>query len=152
RSRWDRLAIGRGMAALERARQLSPTPGSYTLQAAIAACHACAATVDDTDWARIVALYDALDAIAPSPVVALNRAVAVSMHAGPAAALPLVDALGDVPALRHYHLLPAVRGDLLQKLGRHREARDAFVLAAGMTRNLRERDLLRARADACVVG
>jgi RNA polymerase sigma-70 factor, ECF subfamily len=149
RGAWDRLAIQVGLAALERAEALSPARGTYTLQAAIAACHARAASVADTDWARIVALYGELAAIAPSPVVELNRAVAMSMLSGAAAALPLVEALAAEPALRHYHLLPAVRGDLLQKLGRLDEARDAFAAAAGMTRNARERDLLLARAGEC---
>ena len=149
RAQWDHMAIERGLSALDRAQALAPQRGPYTLQAGIAACHARAATVDDTDWARIVALYDALVAIAPSPVVELNRAVAMAMLSGPAVALPLVDALQDEPALRQYHLLPAVRGDLLQKLGRHQEAHDAFSRAADMTRNARERDLLRARAGDC---
>lgn len=148
RSLWDRGAIARGLAALERARALSPQPGPYTLQAEIAACHARAPTAAETDWARIVALYDALVQAVPSPVVELNRAVAVSMHAGPAAALPLVEALREVPAMRHYHLLPAVRGDLLEKLGRRAEARAEFERAAGMTRNAREREVLLARAAA----
>lgn len=148
RSLWDRGAIARGLAALERARALSPQPGPYTLQAEIAACHARAPTAAETDWARIVALYDALVQAVPSPVVELNRAVAVSMHAGPAAALPLVEALREVPAMCHYHLLPAVRGDLLEKLGRRAEARAEFERAAGMTRNAREREVLLARAAA----
>ncbi|MBP6797369.1 MAG: RNA polymerase sigma factor [Luteimonas sp.] len=148
RARWDREAIERGLAALDLAMRLAPQPGPYALQAAIAACHARAAVAADTDWARIVALYDVLAEVAPSPVVKLNRAVAVSMHAGPAAALPLVEALAEVPALRQYHLLPAVRGDLLHKLGRRDEARAEFERAAGLTRNERERALLRARAEA----
>lgn len=150
RGRWDRAAIERGLRALVQAERLAAAPGPYTLQAAIAACHARASSVDTTDWGRIVALYDALAALAPSPVVALNRAVAVSMHAGPGEALGLVDALADVPALRGYHLLPAVRGDLLQKLGRAGEARGEFLRAAGMARNARERALLQARAEACL--
>lgn len=149
REGWDRAAIDRGLSALERAERLSPVRGPYTLQAGIAACHARAATAADTDWARIVALYDALLGAMPSPVVALNHAVAVSMLAGPGAALPLVDALRKVPAMKQYHLLPLVRGDLLQKLGRHDEAREEFIRAAGMTRNERERDLLMARAAEC---
>lgn len=141
---------GRSRAGWPRwsARALSPQPGPYTLQAEIAACHARAPTAAETDWARIVALYDALVQAVPSPVVELNRAVAVSMHAGPAAALPLVEALREVPAMRHYHLLPAVRGDLLEKLGRRAEARAEFERAAGMTRNAREREVLLARAAA----
>ncbi|HRO26982.1 MAG TPA: RNA polymerase sigma factor [Luteimonas sp.] len=148
RARWDHSAIERGLAALEYAMRLSRGRGAYTLQAGIAACHASAASVDDTDWTRIVALYDALVGVAPSPVVELNRAVAVSMRSGPEAGLVLVDALVDAPALRAYHLLPAVRGDLLHKLGRHAEARSEFERAAGMTRNERERRLLLARAAA----
>lgn len=147
RARWDRDAIDRGLAALERAERLTRGRGPYALQAAIAACHARATVAEDTDWARIVALYDELAALVPSPVVALNRAVAVSMCSGPEAGLALVDALADEPALRAYHLLPAVRGDLLQKLGRHDEARTEFLRAAEMTRNERERALLLARAS-----
>ncbi|TWG90014.1 RNA polymerase sigma factor (sigma-70 family) [Luteimonas sp. J16] len=139
RSRWDHAAIERGLEALARALRLAPAPGPYALQAAIAACHARAARAEDTDWARIVALYDALQAVAPSPVVALNRAVAVSMHRGPADGLAIVDALAGEPALRGYHL---------QRLGRGAEARAEFVRAAGMTRNARERGLLLARAEA----
>ncbi len=152
RARWDRDAIERGLAALDRAERLSRGRGPYALQAAIAACHARATVAEDTDWARIVALYDELAALAPSPVVELNRAVAVSMHAGPAAGLALVDALADEPALRTYHLLPAVRGDLLHKLGRRDEARAEFERAAGMTRNERERALLLERAGASAHG
>jgi RNA polymerase sigma factor (sigma-70 family) len=148
RARWDRLLIRRGLAALERAQALGGAPGPYTLQAAIAACHARAGAAAETDWPAIVALYDALVGLAPSPVVALNRAVAVGMASGPAAALPLVDALTTEPALRTYHWLPSVRGDLLAKLGRPAEARAEFERAAGLTRNTRERDLLRARAAA----
>ena len=148
RGRWDRAAIERGLAALVRAERLSTVSGPYALQAAIAACHARAASVDSTDWSRIVTLYDALWEQVPSPVIALNRAVAVSMRSGPAAGLALVDALADAPALRSYHLLPAVRGDLLQRMGRGAEARDEFSRAAGMTRNARERELLLARAHA----
>ncbi len=148
RTRWDHAAIERGLAALAQAERLPARGGPYALQAAIAACHARAASVEATDWVRIVALYDALLAQSASPVVALNRAVAVSMRAGPAEALALVDALADAPVLRHYHLLPAVRGDLLHKLGRHEEASDAFERAAAMTRNERERELLSARARA----
>jgi len=149
RSRWDRLLIGRGQAALARAIALGTPPGPYLLQAAIASCHALAATPADTDWTRIVALYGELARIAPSPVVDLNRAVAVAMASGAAAGLEIVDALGAEPALAAYHLLPSVRGDLLQKLGRHDEARVEFERAASLTGNARERELLRARARAC---
>lgn len=152
RSRWDHAAIERGLRALIQAERLAAAPGAYTLQAAIAACHARADSVETTDWGRIVSFYDALAALTPSPVIALNRAVAVSMHAGPAEALGLVDALADVPALRAYHLLPAVRGDLLQRLGRPQEARAAFLRAADLARNARERTLLLARADAASGG
>ncbi|MCB9141163.1 MAG: RNA polymerase sigma factor [Anaerolineales bacterium] len=148
RARWDRLLIGRGLAALARAEALGGALGPYTLQAAIAACHARALTADDTDWARIAALYDALAQIAPSPVVELNRAVAVAMAYGPAAGLELVDALADEPALKSYHFLPAVRGDLLAKLGRNDEARAEFQRAASLAQNSRERDLLMERANA----
>jgi RNA polymerase sigma factor (sigma-70 family) len=149
RSRWDRLLIHRGLEALRRAEALGGALGPYALQAAIAACHARAASVEDTDWPRIAALYDALAALTPSPVVELNRAVAVSRAYGPAAGLELADALADGPALRGYHLLPAVRGDLLEQLGRRTEARAEFERAAGMTRNERERAVLLARAAAC---
>lgn len=148
RSRWDRAAIERGLDALARARRLAPAPGPYALQAEIAACHARAARAQDTDWGRIVALYRALEDVSPSPVVALNRAVAVSMHSGPAEGLAIVDGLAGEPALRGYHLLPSVRGDLLQRLGRGDEARAEFLRAADMTRNARERELLLARAEA----
>ncbi len=146
RARWDRLLIRRGLAALARAERLSGAPGPYTLQAAIAACHAQARTAAETDWQRIAALYFALTQIAPSPVVELNRAVAVGMAFGPAAGLELVDALASEPVLRSYHLLPAVRGDLLEKLGRVAEARAEFERAASLTRNVRERALLMERA------
>ncbi len=149
RGRWDWLLIQRGLAALARAEALSGPLGPYTLQAAIAACHARARAADQTDWARIAALYDALVEITQSPVVALNRAVAVAMAYGPAAGLELVDALTDEPALRDYHLLPSVRGDLLAKLARPDEARAEFERAAAMTENRRERALLLARADDC---
>ena len=149
RARWDRLLIQRGLAALDRARQLGGDAEPYTLQAAIAACHARANTAEQTDWSRIAALYATLATVAPSPVVELNRAVAVAMASGPAAGLGLVDALRDEPALANYHLLPAVRGDLLEKLGRHAEARVEFERAASLTRNLRERQLMQARATAC---
>jgi RNA polymerase sigma factor (sigma-70 family) len=146
RTRWDRLLIRRGLAALERVDALGGGYGPYALQAAIAACHARAAHADHTDWSRIAALYDALAQVAPSPVVELNRAVAVGMAFGPAAGLEIADALRDEPALRHYHLLPGVRGDLLAKLGRHSEACEEFRRAAALTQNERERELLTERA------
>jgi RNA polymerase sigma-70 factor (ECF subfamily) len=149
RALWDRLLIRRGLAALERALALGGAPGPYVLQAAIAACHARAATAGDTDWPRIVALYELLARVLPSPVVALNHAVAVSRASGPAAGLALVDVLADAPALGGYHLLPSVRGDLLAKLGRNAEARAEFERAAGLTRNAREKALLLGRAAAC---
>ena len=149
RARWDQLLIRRGLAALDRAQSLASTPGSYTLQAAIAACHARARTAEETDWMRIVSLYSALAQLAPSPIVELNRAVAVSMAFGPAQALELVDALTSEPTLKGYHLLPSVRGDLLKKLSRFDEARAEFERAAGLTRNSRERALLMERAAAC---
>jgi RNA polymerase sigma factor (sigma-70 family) len=146
RALWDQLLIHRGLAALERAEQLSPTPGPYTLQAAMAACHARALTPDQTDWSRIITLYDALSQLTPSPVIELNRAVAVAMAFGPAAGLELVNTLTTNPSLRNYHLLPSVRGDLLAKLGRSDEARSEFERAASMTRNAREREFLLERA------
>jgi RNA polymerase sigma factor (sigma-70 family) len=149
RARWDRLLIRRGLAALERAEKLGGALGPYALQAAIAACHARATTAGETDWPRIVAFYDAVAQLAPSPVVELNRAVAVGMAFGPAAGLDLVDALVAEPALKSYHLLPAVRGDLLRKLGRPDEARVEFERAASLTENVRERELLRRRAAEC---
>lgn len=149
RARWDYLLIGRGLAALARAEALGGALGPYTLQAAIAACHARARTAEQTDWERIAALYDALAQLAPSPVVELNRAVAVAMAFGPAAGLELVDALTAEPSLTAYHLLPSVRGDLLAKLGRFGEARAEFERAAALTRNARERALLLERARAC---
>ncbi|MGH3462397.1 MAG: RNA polymerase sigma factor [Kribbellaceae bacterium] len=152
RSRWDRLLIRRGLVALETAGELGDAPGPYLLQAAIAACHARARTADDTDWFRIAELYGVLVRITPSPVVELNRAVAVSMAAGPAAGLELVDGLRDEPALQGYHLLPSVRGDLLAKLGRYDEARDEFDLAASLTRNERERSMLLERSAAAARG
>jgi predicted RNA polymerase sigma factor len=148
RSRWDYLLIGRGLAALERAAALGGERGAYQLQAAIAACHARARTAAETDWQRIVALYDALAQRMPSPVVGLKRAVAVGMAFGPAVALPLVDALAADKQLERYHLLYAVQADLLVKLGRLGEARQAFERAAALTRNTRERELLQARARA----
>ncbi len=152
RSRWDRTLIRRGLAALERAESLGAALGPYALQAALAACHARARTAAETDWPRIVALYDALAALTPSPVVALNRAVAVAMAFGPAAGLELVDALGGERALERYHLLPSVRGDLLARLGRLDEARAEFERAAALTRNGRERTLLLERVAACARG
>ena len=149
RARWDRLLISRGLAALERAEQLGGALGIYALQAAIAACHARARTNEETDWSRIVRLYDALKRLVPTPVVELNRAVAVSMALGPAAGLELVDRLTSEPSLKAYHLLPSVRGDFLKKLGRLNEARSEFERAAAMTRNERERALLLERAAAC---
>ncbi|HYU82087.1 MAG TPA: RNA polymerase sigma factor [Candidatus Polarisedimenticolia bacterium] len=149
RGRWDPLHISRGLAALERAEQLGGAHGPYALQAAIAACHARARNAADTDWARIAALYDALAELTPSPVVELNRAVAVGMAFGPAAGLELVDALASEPSLKGYHHLPSARGDLLEKLGRTGEARAEFERAASLTQNGRERDLLLERAAAC---
>ncbi len=149
RARWDRLLIRRGLAALDRAERLGDALGPYALQAAIAACHARATTAAETDWPRIVALYDAVAQLAPSPVVELNRAVAVGMAFGPAAGLDLVDALVGEPSLKSYHLLPAVRGDLLRKLGRSEEAGAEFLRAASLTENVPERDLLRRRAVEC---
>ncbi len=152
RSRWDRLLIRRGLEALDRAAALGKPLGPYVVQAAIAACHARALTADATDWAAIVRLYEALAKLVPSPVVELNRAVAVAMASGPAAGLALVDELTDEPSLKSYHLLPSVRGDLLAKLGRLEEARAEFERAASLTRNARERDLLLERAAACARG
>ncbi|HZL99950.1 MAG TPA: RNA polymerase sigma factor [Planctomycetota bacterium] len=149
RSRWDRLLIGRGLAALQRAAELPGPPGAYRLQAEIAACHARASAAEQTDWRRIVALYGELARVSPSPVIELNRAVALAMAEGPAAGLQRVDALLSEPALAGYHLLPSVRGDLLFKLGRRDEARGEFERAAALTRNARERDLLLGRAAAC---
>src|SRR5204862_2798862 len=152
RGRWDHLLIGRGLTALQRAEELGGALGPYALQAAIAACHARARTPDETNWERIAALYDALAQLAPSPVVELNRAVAVAMAFGPAAGLELVDELTSEPSLKDYHLLPSVRGDLLARLGRLAEARTEFERAAALTRNARERALLLARAAACAPG
>ncbi|MCU1658477.1 MAG: polymerase ECF-subfamily sigma factor [Pseudonocardiales bacterium] len=146
RMRWDQLLIRRGLAALDRARTLTTAPGRYVLQAEIAGCHARARTADQTDWARIAALYDELATVEPSPIVELNRAVAVGMAHGPDAGLRIIDELAGVASLRNYHLLPSVRGDLLAKLGRSDEARHEFERAAAMTRNLRERALLLDRA------
>jgi RNA polymerase sigma factor (sigma-70 family) len=150
RARWDQLLIRRGLAALERAEGLGGALGPYALQAAIAACHVRARTAAETDWARIAALYEALARRAPSPVVDLNRAVAVAMAFGPAAGLELVDALSSEPSLKSYHLVPSVRGDFLRKLDRFDEARAEFERAASLTRNARERALLLERAAACV--
>jgi len=152
RGQWDPLLIRRGFAALERAEALGGALGPYALQAAIAACHARALTAEETDWAQIAALYDALAQLAHSPVVELNRAVAYGMAFGPAAGLELADALVAEPSLRSYHLLPSVRGDLLAKLGRSDEARSEFEHAAALTRNARERELLLERAAACPRG
>ena len=149
RANWDQLLIHRGLKALERAERAGERRGPYTVQAAIAACHARATTGDATDWIRIVSLYAELAEVAPSPVVELNRAVAVGMASGPAAGLELVDTLRNDPALKSYHLLPSVRGDFLRKLGRMDEARAEFERAASITRNVRERDLLLERARSC---
>jgi predicted RNA polymerase sigma factor len=149
RARWDQLLIRRGLAALERAEEVGGTLGPYVLQAAIAACHARARTPEETDWERIAALYDALAQLMPSPVVELNRAVALAMAFGPEAGLEIVDELRSEPALEGYHLLPTARGDLLEKLGRRDEARAEFERAASLTRNERERTLLLERAAAC---
>jgi RNA polymerase sigma factor (sigma-70 family) len=150
RARWDRLLIRRGLAALARAEALNRRPGPYVLQAAIASCHARAATAEETDWAMIAKLYGLLAELTPSPVIEINRAVAVSFAEGPAQALAIIDALADEPRLKTYHLLPSVRGDLLMKLGRHDEARREFARAAALAGNNRERELLLARA-ACLV-
>jgi predicted RNA polymerase sigma factor len=149
RALWDRLLIRRGLAALARAEALGGARGSYALEAAIAACHARARTPEETDWARIVELYAELAERSPSPIVELNRAVAVFMAHGPEAGLERVDALRSEPALKNYHLLPSVRGDLLAALGRMDEARIEFERAAALTRNARERELLLQRAARC---
>lgn len=149
RAQWDQLLIHRGLAALAQAEGLGGAPGPYLLQAEIAACHARARTAEETDWPRIVSLYESLSRVAPSPIVDLNRAVAMSMAVGPAAGLEVVDALTAEGSLENYHLLPSVRGDLLKKLGRVDEARAEFERAASLTRNARERQLLLARARAC---
>ena len=151
RAHWDQLLIRRGLAALERAEKLGGTLGPYALQAAIAACHTRARLPEETDWSRIAALYDALAQLMPSPIVELNRAVALSMAYGPAAGLEIVDALLAEPSLKNYHLLPAVRGDLLTKLGRLDEARAEFKRAAALTHNARERELLLERARSAGV-
>jgi predicted RNA polymerase sigma factor len=150
RGRWDQVLIRRGLAALERAEALSEELGPYALQAAIAACHARARTADQTDWGRIAELYEALGELNPSPVIELNRGVAVGMALGPAAGLQIIDALKSEPALSCYHLLPSVRGDLLMKLGRLDEARKEFERAAELTQNERERRLLLERASLCL--
>jgi predicted RNA polymerase sigma factor len=147
RGKWDQLLIRRGLQALERAEKLNLQRGPYTIQAAIAACHARARTPEETDWARIVSLYDSLAELAPSPVVQLNRAVAVAMASGPAAGFELTEKLTAESSLKNYHLLPSVRGDLLTKLGRLAEARAEFERAASLTQNVRERNLLLARAE-----
>jgi RNA polymerase sigma-70 factor (ECF subfamily) len=153
RADWDQLLIRRGLGALERAAELGAAArGPYVLQGEIAACHARARVAEETDWARIVTLYEALAQITPSPVIDLNRAVAVSMAFGPAAGMEVVDALSAEGALENYHLLPSVRGDLLQKLGRLEEARAEFERAAALTRNVRERELLLGRAEKCGIG
>jgi RNA polymerase sigma factor (sigma-70 family) len=149
RSRWNQLLVRRGLAALDRAQSLGTPLGPYALQAAIAGCHARARVAKDTDWGRIVALYDALSQVMPSPVVELNRAVAVSMAFGAAPALQIVEELSEEPRLKKYHLLPAVRGDLLEKLGRFAEASIEFTRAAALTQNTRERALLLGRAASC---
>jgi predicted RNA polymerase sigma factor len=149
RSRWDQLLIRRGLTALAHAEQLAQSRGAYTLQAAIAACHARANVAEQTDWGRIAALYEELARLEPSPIVELNRAVAVSMALGPAAGLEIVDALTSESSLDGYHLLPSVRGDFLKKLGRPVEAQVEFERAASLTRNLRERELLLERAATC---
>jgi RNA polymerase sigma factor (sigma-70 family) len=146
RGRWDHLLIRRGLASLQRAQSLGGALGPYALQGAIAACHARAATAEATDWQQIAALYDALAQVAPSPVIELNRAVAVGMAFGPAAGLEIIDALADDKSLRNYQWLPSVRGDLLAKLGRNEEAKAEFERAAGLAKNSRERELLQARA------
>lgn len=152
RGRWDQLLIRRGLAALARAEELGGALGPYALQAAIAACHARARTAAETDWIRIAALYDALAELTPSPIVELNRAVALAMAYGPEAGLEVVDALVSEGVLENYHLLPSVRGDLLSKLGRFDEAQKEFKHAASLTRNERERKLLLDRAAACAHG
>jgi RNA polymerase sigma factor (sigma-70 family) len=149
RGRWDHVLVRRGLVALGRAQQLGGALGPYALQAAIAACHARARTAEETDWSRIAALYDSLAQVTPSPIVELNRAVAIAMAFGPAAGLEIADALTSEPSLKAYHLLPTVRGDLLAKLGRFDEARAEFERAASLTRNARERALLLERAAGC---
>ena len=152
RTRWDHLLIRRGLAALGRAESLSEARGPYTVQAAIAACHARATTAEETDWKRIVALYDELGRLSPSPIVELNRAVALSMAFGPAVGLEVIDRLATESSLEHYHLLPSVRGDFLARLGRFDEARLEMERAAALTQNERERTLMLKRAAACGKG
>ncbi|HYQ30071.1 MAG TPA: DUF6596 domain-containing protein, partial [Polyangiaceae bacterium] len=149
RARWDQILIQRGLAALARAEALGGAPGPYLLQASITACHARARAAEDTDWKRIATLYGQLSSLVPSPVVELNRAVAVSMADGPAAGLALVDALSAAPSLQNYHLLPSARADLLRKLGRFQEAQVEFERAAALTRNARQRERLLERAADC---
>jgi predicted RNA polymerase sigma factor len=149
RTRWDHVLIRRGLAALQRAEELGGGLGPYALQAAIAACHARAHTAAETDWERIAALYDALAQLMPSPIVELNRAVAVAMAFGPSAGLEIIDAIASEPSLKSYHLLPSVRGDFLFKLGRFTEALAEFQRAASLTHNSREREFLLGRAQAC---
>jgi predicted RNA polymerase sigma factor len=146
RGRWDQLLIRRGFAALERAERQGGANGPYALQAAIVACHARARTAEETDWRRIASLYDALAAVVPSPIIELNRAVAVGMAFGPAEGLEIIDSVSHEPALKGYHLVPAARADMLEKLGRRDEARKEFERAAAMTRNARERELMLKRA------
>jgi predicted RNA polymerase sigma factor len=152
RARWDQLLIRRGLAALQHAEELGGAHGPYALQAAIAACHARARTAAETDWHRIAALYDALAQLMPSPIVELNRAVALALAFGPAAGLELIDTLSSEPSLKSYHLLPSVRGDFLFKLGRFAEAQAEFERAASLTRNVREREFLLDRVRACTGG
>jgi predicted RNA polymerase sigma factor len=149
RSRWDQLLIRRGLAALDRAEKLAAARGPYTVQAAIAACHARARTPAETDWPRIVSLYEALAQLTPSPIVELNRAVAIAMAFGPAAGLEVIDNLASEPSLIAYHLFPSVRGDFLFRLGRFPDAQAEFERAASLTRNARESELLLGRARAC---
>jgi predicted RNA polymerase sigma factor len=147
RKLWDRVQIQRGMRSLARAEELGGASGFYTLQAAIVACHARAASAGETDWVRVALLYAKLSAVTRSPIVELNRAIAVGMAEGPASGLEILDRIADAPALKGYHLLPSVRGDLLRRLGRHEEARAAFETAAALAGNRRERDLLRRHAQ-----
>ncbi|MGG4495204.1 RNA polymerase sigma factor [Brevibacillus reuszeri] len=149
RAQWDHLLIRRGLAALERARSIGRPLGPYTLQASISACHGVAPSAEETDWVKIAALYEALSRVMPSPVVELNRAVAIAMAFGPEFGLQLVERLDEEAALKNYHLLPSVKGDLLEKLGRHEDARDAFRFAASLTRNEQEQQLLLRRAEKC---
>jgi predicted RNA polymerase sigma factor len=151
RAQWDHILIRRGLIALERAEALGGAAGPYALQGAIAACHGRARTAEATDWPRIAALYAALGQLTPSPVIELNRAVALSMAFGPQAGLDVVDTLTGEPALQSYHLLPSVRGDFLEKLGRLQEAHEEYMRAASMTRNAREQNLLKERAARCLM-